>query len=201
MVDAVFAQYKPLPFYGRVISTSTKKEYPIFQTRRFQPPTFKAALSGSGTKCSVVRGMWNAVSPTSRGLSLDTWECPTHLFLIQLRRSTCDDAREAQGPSPLGGWGRHLRPASALRHWAIRGWMSVSLQFERSSTSSVNDGITRATGMNIVGGARVCVRTRQGLRFSSQLVLVLVCSLPNVTLSASRRSAWKVSEWLTPSRR
>ena len=43
-------------------------------------------------------------------------------------------------------------------------------------------------------GARVCVRVRQGSRFSSQLVLTLVCSLPNVTLSATCRSSWKVSE-------
>ena len=48
-------------------------------------------------------------------------------------------------------------PASALRHWPIRGWMSVSLQSERSSVSSLNDGITRATGMRIVGErASVC---------------------------------------------
>ena len=48
-------------------------------------------------------------------------------------------------------------PASALRHWAIRGGMSVSLQSERSSVSSLNDGITHATDVTIVGKrASVC---------------------------------------------
>ena len=41
-------------------------------------------------------------------------------------------------------------PASALRHWSIRCWMSVSLQFEKRAISSLNDGITRATDMRIV---------------------------------------------------
>ena len=78
--------------------------------------------------------------------------------------------------------------------------MSVSLQSERSSVSSLIDGITRATGMRIVG-ERVSVRVRQGLRFPSQLVLVLTFSLPNVTPSATCASAWNVSEWISPLRR
>ena len=63
-------------------------------------------------------------------------------------------ARELPRPSP-SGTGRKHRVASKLvcqpLHWTIRGCMSVSLQFERSSISSVNDGIARATGVRIVG--------------------------------------------------
>ena len=41
--------------------SSTNEQCPITQAPRFQPFTFIAALSGSSTKCSGVRGLWNAV--------------------------------------------------------------------------------------------------------------------------------------------
>ena len=34
-------------------------------------------------KCSVVRGLWNVVSLTSRKLLPDTRECPTRVFLLK----------------------------------------------------------------------------------------------------------------------
>ena len=49
---------------------------------------------------------------------------------------------------------------------------------------SPNDDITRATDVTVVG-KRAFV--------SLSVVLVLVCSLPNVTLSAPNRRAFKVS--------
>ena len=33
----------------------------VSQTPRFQSLTLKTALSGSGTKCGVLRGLWNSV--------------------------------------------------------------------------------------------------------------------------------------------
>ena len=49
--------------------------FPMRYTPRFQPLTFKTALSGSGTKCSVVRGLCAicAVALVT-DLSLTLWE-------------------------------------------------------------------------------------------------------------------------------
>ena len=60
MVDAVPAQYKhTLPWQSVDGISSTNDEYATPQTRR--PLRFKAALSGSRTKCGIVYGLWNAV--------------------------------------------------------------------------------------------------------------------------------------------
>ena len=50
-----------LPWRSVYDISSTNEECPIRKTPRFQPLTFKTALSGSGTKCGVARGLWNAV--------------------------------------------------------------------------------------------------------------------------------------------
>ena len=50
-----------LPWRRANINFSTNEEYPILQTPRFDSLTLKTALSGSGTECSVVHGLWNGV--------------------------------------------------------------------------------------------------------------------------------------------
>ena len=85
--------------------------FPATKKSRFQPLTFKAALSGSSTKCSVV---WYvacgtpAVSLTSRRSLSDTCNCPTHLFLFQWRDGRQDSVHQVRRVSPQG------RP---LREW------------------------------------------------------------------------------------
>ena len=61
--------------------SSANDECPFPQTLQVQPLTFRTTLSGSETKCTMVRGLWNAV--LSRVLSSYTWKRgPTKLSLI-----------------------------------------------------------------------------------------------------------------------
>ena len=48
-------------------------------TQYKHPLTFQAALSGPGTKCSVIRGLWNVVSVTSRKLLQDLFVLFLHV--------------------------------------------------------------------------------------------------------------------------
>ena len=50
-----------LPWLSANGISSTNEEYPFPLTPRSQSLTFKTTLSGSGTKCGVVRGLWNCV--------------------------------------------------------------------------------------------------------------------------------------------
>ena len=54
------ARAPTLLWRSAICTSSTNEESSIPQTPRFQSLTFKTTLSGSGTKCGVVRGLWNA---------------------------------------------------------------------------------------------------------------------------------------------
>ena len=86
MVDAVPAQYKHTLFRGRVSMAfpATNDQYATPQIRR--PLRFKAALSGSTTKCGIVYGMWKRRS-AFLGL-IDTRSCVSlpqisHIYYVK----------------------------------------------------------------------------------------------------------------------
>ena len=68
-----------LPWQSADGISSNNEAYLIHLTPQFQFLTFTTALSGSGTKCGVVRDLWNGFLQQAE--SSNTWECLTHLLL------------------------------------------------------------------------------------------------------------------------
>ena len=62
MVDVVAAQYKPCSSMAECLWHFQHQRRSVSIDSTFSTSHKKTTLPGSGTKCGVVRGLWNAVS-------------------------------------------------------------------------------------------------------------------------------------------